>query len=97
MLRSAQGKEWYKQWREGVIDDEMVQRKWGEDVKELFHATLAMELSVSDVKNDMKEEKAEGGTDDNDSDMGGCGRNSAEGAEERPGHIPIEEADGDEN
>ena len=46
VLLDSQGKEWYRQWKEDVVDDDMVRKRWGEAVVELFHATLAMELVI---------------------------------------------------
>ena len=95
-----------------MIDDEMVKQRWGQDVRELFHATLAMEMAiVEDTKDKEKEttglEDVKGEVEALESDEARREREILEGAiEDRPGFVAMaggirqtqsDEGEGDEN
>ena len=93
VLLTQQGKEWYRQWKEGVVDDQMVRQRWGEDVMELFHSTLAMELVIpSPAGEPLAREMVErdSGAQELESDEERRGREIAEGAVDgRPGYVEV--------
>ena len=96
VLLTGQGKEWFRQWREGIIDDEMVRKRCGRDVEELFHATLAVEREVTDAikeegRGDTMTMGAKGDMEARESDEERREREILEGAvEDRPGFVAIE-------
>ena len=92
VLLTGQGREWYREWKEDVIDDDMVRQRWGEAVVELFHATLSMELAV---RSPSQEASGHGGAraadvSDLESDEEKRAREIAEGAvDDRPGYVEL--------
>ena len=52
ILKTNQGREWYRWWVDGVIEDKMLIKKYGREGLELFHATGAVSQEIDDSRPD---------------------------------------------
>ena len=51
ILQSDHGKAWFRQWVDGTVDDDMVRRRWGKNVLELFCVAQVMEDDSFNLEN----------------------------------------------